>query len=347
MGVQAELRRHRSTVRGHRARWPLQLSGLRRFWRAARVQLRWRARSRDGFRRSHHRSDDEAELKRINQAMSTYIETSELSLFNKNPGTEPVVLSQATLDVLTLSQEVSRLSGGAFDVTVGPLVNAWGFGPQERRELSDEDIRQLRERVGYKMLSLDPQAKTLSKARPDLYVDLSAVAKGYAVDKLSEALANRGYTDHMVEIGGEVRCQGINPDGKSWRIAIEKPDNQARAIYEILELKDMAMATSGDYRNYYEKDGQRISHTIDTRTGRPITHTLASVTVLDPSCARADAWATALNVLGPTEGLELAEREKIAAFFLIRGQNGQFEEKWTADFAREHAKVKSPVGEQP
>ena len=120
----------------------------------------------------------EAELKRINQAMSTYIPSSELSLLNKNPSTEPVVLSEATMEVLSLSQQVSRLSGGAFDITVGPLVNAWGFGPEDRQELSEDDIQQLKERVGYQMLTLDPNSKTIRKTRPDIYVDLSAVAKG-------------------------------------------------------------------------------------------------------------------------------------------------------------------------
>jgi thiamine biosynthesis lipoprotein len=287
----------------------------------------------------------EFELRGVNEAMSTYMKTSELSRFNHNESTAPVSFSDATLEVIALSQEISVLSGGAFDVTVGPLVNAWGFGPDTRRDLTDEDIDELKKRVGYQMLTLNSEAKTVSKARPDIYVDLSAVAKGYAVDVLSRALLARGYPDHMVEIGGELRCQGINPEGQPWRIAIEKPDTQTRATQEILELQSMAMATSGDYRNYYEKDGKRLSHTIDTRTGRPITHTLASVTVLDPSCARADALATALNVLGPEEGLALAEREKIAAFFLVRSENGQFEEKWTAGFAEQHARVKSSAGE--
>ena len=187
-------------------------------------------------------------------------------------------------------------------------------------------------RTGYEKLEyrLDPPA--LRKLHPELTIDLSALAKGYGVDVLAEYLEEVGVQDYMVEIGGEIRARGTNPDGQVWRIGIEKPEpGGQRSVYEALPLEDLGMATSGDYRNYYELDGERLSHTIDPRTGRPITHKLASVTVLHEECAFADAYATALNVLGPERGYELAVSLKLPALFIVRVDD-RFEEKATPAF---------------
>ena len=274
----------------------------------------------------------ETHLAEINDTMSTYIESSELSRFNKNPSTSPVPVSAQLFEVIQLAHTVSETSGGAFDVTVGPLVNAWGFGPQKENLPSASRLKELRARVGYRMLSLNPAAPALTKARGDLYVDLSAIAKGYAVDQLSALLHQRGFPNHMVEIGGELRVSGVNTTRGPWRLAIERPSTDARNIQEVIALSSGALATSGDYRNYIEREGKRYSHTIDPRIGAPVSHHLASVSVIATDCARADAYATALNVLGEKEGYDLAVAQNIAAFFIIREPDGSFSHKATPQF---------------
>jgi thiamine biosynthesis lipoprotein len=164
---------------------------------------------------------------------------------------------------------------------------------------------------------------------------LSAIAKGYAVDQVADALRGLGYGDFLIELGGEVRAQGRRPDGAFWRVAIERPDSALRAVFEVVPLRDFALATSGDYRDYYELGGRRISHTIDPRTGRPVEHALASVSVLHPDAVHADALATALTVLGPEAGYALAEREGLAAYFIVRRKEGGFSSFATPAFERE------------
>jgi len=274
------------------------------------------------------------ELDKVNEAMSTYLQESELSQFNQNESVEPVKLSDATFEVLLLAQSISKLSNGAFDVTVGPLVNAWGFGPAQAQEIDDTALAGLRKRIGFQKLFLDSSNHTATKQRADLYVDLSAIAKGYAVDKISERLTELNQPNHMVEVGGEIRVSGLNGDKKPWRLGIEKPTDQARVVQEILHLSNHSMATSGDYRNFIEKDGKRYSHTIDPRMGRPVEHSLASVTVITPTCAKADGLATALSVLGPKSGFDLAQKEKIAALFIIREPNGEFSNKASDEFEK-------------
>lgn len=274
-----------------------------------------------------------AALERVDRKMSTYKESSELSQFNAHRGVDPFPLSAETLQVFTIAQQVSVQSGGAFDVTIGPVVNAYGFGPKEvAQPPTPETLAALREVIGYEKLAVDPDAKTLAKQHPDMYCDLSAVAKGYGVDAAAEALDALGLTDYMVELGGEVRARGRNASGRSWQLAIEKPVAGERAIEMVIPLADLAMATSGDYRNFYEQDGKRISHTIDARTATPIAHRLASVTVLHDSCAWADAYATALNVLGPEEGMQLAERQGLAVFMIVHDGMDTFVEKQSKAF---------------
>ena len=280
----------------------------------------------------------QSELNKVDQAMSTYLKTSELSQFNQNKSIEPVRLSDETFEVLLLAQSISKLSGGAFDVTVGPLVNAWGFGPTQAHQIDDATLKALRDRIGFEKLTLDATNKTATKTRADIYVDLSAIAKGYAVDKISERLLELGQAHHMVEVGGEIRVHGLNGDKQPWRLGIERPADGARMVHEVLPLSNHSMATSGDYRNFIEKNGKRYSHTIDPRLGRPVNHGLASVTVITATCARADALATALNVLGPQLGFDLAQREKIAALFIIREPNGEFSNKASDEFE----KLRSP-----
>ncbi|MBI1354326.1 MAG: FAD:protein FMN transferase ApbE [Acidobacteria bacterium] len=274
----------------------------------------------------------ELAIEQVNQKMSTYLATSELSRFNDLPGPATMEASADTIEVFAEARRIGGLSDGVFDITVGPLVNAWGFGPGDRREdLDDAELARLRALTGWDKIEIDTAAKTLHKTIDGVYCDLSAIAKGYAVDKAAEALEGAGHADYMVEIGGEVRVRGVNRSGEPWRIAVEKPDPAGRTIQRVLPLHDIAMATSGDYRNYFEKDGERYSHEIDPRTGRPVGHRTASVTVLDPSCATADAWATALIVLGEEAGYGKAVELELPALFLVR-EGEAFVEKPTPAF---------------
>lgn len=263
--------------------------------------------------------------------MSTYRADSELSRFNSH-GTDPFEISPAMLEVMIESQRVAEISGGAFDITIGPLVNVWGFGPEPVADPPDDaTIERLLEEHGYRHLLIEADHLTVRKDTTDLRCDLSAIAKGYGVDRVAQRLMDLGFSDFMVEIGGEVLAMGVNAEEHIWRIGVERPQADRAGVWAAVELADAAMATSGDYRNYYERDGVRISHTIDARTGRPVTHRLASVTVIHPSCMTADALATALSVLGPEEGRALVEREGLAALFLIRTADGGFEE-WESEF---------------
>jgi thiamine biosynthesis lipoprotein len=265
----------------------------------------------------------EAQLALVNQLMSTYLPTSELSRFNQSAGSEPFPLSPETLEVFEVAQRVGALSGGAFDVTVGPLVNAWGFGPPGKpvHPPSAAELDELKLRVGWDKIALEHTPPAIRKSRPDVYCDLSAVAKGYAVDRVSETLSELGYLEHMVEVGGEVRARGRNAEGQLWRIGVEKPIEGGRAVQRALPLENLAMATSGDYRNYYEEGGRRISHEIDPRTAQPIGQRLASVTVVADRCVEADAFATALIVLGEEDAYRLAREQNLAVLFLVRQQD--------------------------
>jgi len=270
-------------------------------------------------------------IERVDALMSTWKPDSELSRFNRHASTEPFPASAETLSVFRVAREVSELSDGAFDVTVAPLVSAWGFGPGERAAAppGDDVLTPLRRRVGFRRVEIEPAAGMLRKTAGDVECDLSAVAKGFAVDEVARALAALGQTRFLVEIGGELRAAGGHLDGAPWRVAIEAPDVSGRRIHRIVTLRDRAMATSGDYRNYYEIEGRRVSHTIDPRSGRPITHSLASVTVVAADAARADALATALHVLGPEAGYALAEAQGIAAYFIVRTPEAGHESRMT------------------
>jgi len=273
-------------------------------------------------------------LERIDDRMSTWQPDSELSLFNSNPSTDWINVSAEFCAVIEAALDVSSFTSGAFDITVGPLVNLWGFGPTDTghmRPPADALIEATRQRVGFEQLSTDCDVPAVRKAQADVYLDLSGYAKGYAVDQVAGLLDEREFTNYLVEIGGELRMRGKNASNQDWAIAVEKPVDTERAVQTIVRMSDRAMATSGDYRNFFEFEGQRYSHTIDSRTGRPVAHNAAAVTIVSGSAALADALATALLVLGPDEGFDFAEQKQIAAFFLLR-DNAGIEEKATTQF---------------
>jgi len=269
----------------------------------------------------------------VDSLMSTYRPDSQISDFNRSQSTEPFPVAPELIDVLQIAQEVSQASKGAFDVTVGPLVQAWGFGPAGLPEPPPpETLKRLKSEIDYEDLELDPANRTIRKTRPGITIDLSGVAQGYTVDRLALELDGCGIPNYMIEIGGEVKARGHNARGIPWRIGVEKPVPGAREIQLVLPISNTAVSTSGDYRQYREVGGVRISHTVDPRTGRPIQHTLASVTVVNPSCTLADAYCTAIMVLGPEEGYQLAVDKHLAALMLIHAGESQFTQKTTPAF---------------
>jgi thiamine biosynthesis lipoprotein len=264
-------------------------------------------------------------LVQVNKLMSTYDPTSELSRFNQYRFEKPFPVSDETLLVVNEALRLGELSDGVLDVTVGPLVNLWGFGPTMRPETipSEADVAGVREYVGLDKLAV--QGNALVKHHPQLYVDLSTIAKGYGVDVVADLLEENGIQNYLVEIGGEMRVKGEKGDGSPWLIAIEKPVSNQRAVQKVVSIGENAIATSGDYRNYYEQDGTRYSHLIDPRTGKPIQHSTVAVTVIHASSMTADGLATAFNVMGWEDAIEVAEANHIAVF-IIRRKDKDFEE---------------------
>ena len=280
------------------------------------------------------RQEIEQTLTVIEQQMSTYVANSELSLFNAQRSVDWFSVSAELCAVVTEALTLSAATRGAFDITVGPLVNLWGFGPdgQVAAPPDAELIAILLQGVGYDSLHADCSVPALRKDLPDIYVDLSAFAKGYGVDRLAELLDAAAVKNYLVEIGGELRMRGTNASGERWRIAIENPNTAGRSVRSVVKLTDAAVATSGDYRNFFEHDGRMYSHTIDPRSGYPVSHDAASVTVIADTAGFADALATALLVMGPDAGIAYAEREGIAALFLVR-DNGGFRELVSTRFS--------------
>ncbi len=266
----------------------------------------------------------ETHLERINRSMSTYIPKSEISRFNRFRNLSPFPVSLLMFEVLDESLRISGLTGGALDITVAPLVNLWGFGvdTQTTTVPSDEVIKSLKKRTGYKKIKLTKTPTTIRKLHPEITIDLSAIAKGYAVDQISLLLKNKGLSDHLVEIGGEIRTSGFKENQTPWIVGIERPVSGEQIIQQVVSIGSNSMATSGDYRNYFEKNGKRFSHLIDPNSGRPIEHKLASVSVIHQSCMTADAFATAFMIMGPDKAHQLALNENLAAYFLIRTQSG-------------------------
>lgn len=277
----------------------------------------------------------DALLAEINHTMSTYEPESELSRFNRLRTTGWVPISASLRAVLNAALEIGTQSEGAFDITVGPLVNLWGFGPEVHpdRIPLEADIAAARTRSGLDKVSVSETPQAIRKHHPDVFLDLSGIAKGYGVDRVAELMSTHGIDHYMVEIGGEIRVHGHKEHETPWRIAIEKPLSGERSVQTMLSLSDIALATSGTYRNFFEIDGRRYSHTIDPTTGRPVDHHLASVTVLAETSMRADAWATAFQVLGPERGMAIAERLNLPVLFVIE-RDGRFEERVCCGFQR-------------
>lgn len=275
-----------------------------------------------------------AVLRNVDRDMSTYRADSSLSRVNRAPGGIWSLVPGSLVDVVTLALSVSESSHGAFDVTAGPLVNLWGFGPAERvaKPPSPGQIAAVRDLVSFKALDVRRQPPALRKAADGVYVDLSAVAKGYAVDEVSRFLSARGVQHYLVDVGGELRAGGLNADGKAWSIAVETPRaGSQRGVQRLIHLSDRAVATSGDYRNFFEHNGRRFSHLIDPRTGHPVEHGLVSATVVAETAALADAYATAVLVLGPDEGLALLERRRLHGMLIHKTDDG-YRELFTSGF---------------
>ena len=277
------------------------------------------------------------ELARINHLMSSYDPESEISRFNRSTSVDFITVSPDFLSVMTLALQVVEKTGGAFDPSVAALVNLWGFGPDGRiTEPPDEQaVLSARQRCGWQHLTLgDGQ---LRKDIPDLRLDLAAIAKGYGVDAVGRVIASSGISNYVVEIGGETTCSGTKPSGALWRIGLQKPKFHADpgdALAGYLEITDLAVATSGDYQNFFtDRQGNIYSHIMDPRTGRPVDHATASVTVVAPTCAEADALATGLYVMGAEEGLALVETlPGVEALFIVREPDGSFVEKVSSGF---------------
>ena len=278
-------------------------------------------------------TDLEQILSDINQSMSTYINDSELSRFNRSRDNHPQVLSDDLYRVIAHANHVSIISNGAFDVTVGALVNLWGFGPDplDHEIPANNAIDAIKRHIGFDKLVFDDHNKSIAKTDPAIYVDLSGIAKGFAVDKLADYLDSLMVTNYLVEIGGELTGKGFNPENKPWQIGIEQAKPLERAVQRIIRLNNIAMATSGDYRNYFEQDGVRYSHTINPVSGKPIKHNLASVTVIDKSTMHADAMATAFMVLGPDKTIDLANKLNMPVYMIIKTENG-FDERYNDSF---------------
>jgi len=274
----------------------------------------------------------EQTLEAVNASMSTYRDDSEISRFNRLPVNSWFTVSESFFHVLSAALAVGRDSGGAYDITVGPLVNLWGFGPAGVAVTPPEPaaIEQTLQQVGQHWLRLDSSEMRVLKTA-DVYLDLSSIAKGWAVDEVARWLREQGIEDYLVEVGGEMRVAGQSPRGDAWRVAIEQPDARQFGIAGAIRLSDQGVATSGSYRNFFEVDGVRYSHSIDPRTGYPIAHELVSVTVVNASTMLADAWATALTVLGAQEAWSVAQAQGLAVYLIERDGDG-FSSRFTEAF---------------
>lgn len=281
------------------------------------------------------RESIDAVLAQIDQSMSGYRADSEVARFNASASTQWYEVSAELATVVQAALDISEKSGGAFDITVAPLVAAWGFAPAGEPQIlpSDAQLAQVSTSVGYRKLHvrLDPPA--LRKDLAELSIDLNGIAPGFAVDRLADRLQALHAENFMIDIGGEIRARGRNARGAPWHIAIERPVDTQRAPYAGVWLDGASVSTSGEYRDYYERDGRRYSHTIDPRTGRPIDRAPGSVVVIAASTALADGWATALNVLGPHDGLALAAKEHMPVLFIERAGES-WSSQSTAEFER-------------
>jgi FAD:protein FMN transferase len=278
----------------------------------------------------------EDELQRLTAQMSTWEEASALTVFNRSAD-QWQALPVDTFRVVAHALSLARESGGAYDPTVGPLVNLWGFGPRGGPRSSPPDaatIAQARERVGWDRIELD-EANHRARQPGGMQIDISSLGPGYAVDRIAHVLDVAGVTSYLAELGGEMRARGAKADGSAWRIGVERPDgSDDDAQFDlVIALRDEAVGSSGDYRVGFEHAGRRYSHTIDPRSGEPVRHALAAVSVVAASAMQADAWAATLMVLGPHAGWEFAQRHRLAAAFTVRREDGGYTRRLTPAFA--------------
>lgn len=294
---------------------------------------RWRV----AFQRAAGDDDEVRELvtgvlEPFDAALSGYRADTEVTRFASLAPGESMPIGPTTVAVLDAASRMSNLSGGAFDITVGPLVDLWGFGPTQRQGLPGEAaVEQLRASTGHEQVVLDMANHRVARRAETTAIDVSGIAKGRAVDAVVAELRHAGIRDVAVEIGGEVRCLGARPDGAPWRIGIERPSPNERKVYRTVAMHDAAMATSGTYRHFQMAGERRLSHAIDPRTGRPVEHGLVAVTVAARETMWADAWSTALLVLGPDAAGRHAEDNGVAALFLVANADG-FREYWSTAF---------------
>jgi thiamine biosynthesis lipoprotein len=283
----------------------------------------------------------QAEVDRVVAQMSTYEADSDLSRFNRAPPGTWQTLPPEFFTVLRYALSLAKDSGGAYDPTVGPLVNLWGFGPEKRPHDAPDAaaaIAAARARVGWAKIELDDVHRRAFQPG-GVYVDLSSVAKGFGVDQVARFLDRSGVKAYLVEVGGELRAHGRKPDGSPWHVGIERPGAAAGAVGDpdevgrIVSLADKAIATSGDYRHFFESGGKFFSHHIDPRSGYPVAHRVASVSIVSDDCMHADSLGTTMTVLGPEEGMAYAKRRGIAVLFILYGTDGRFEERMSPAFA--------------
>ncbi len=275
----------------------------------------------------------DTELLKINQLMSTYIDDSELSLFNQSNSLDCQPISEQTYYVIQNAIEVSKKTQGKFDITVGPLISEWGFDKKQTNDVvpDQQTIQKLLQQIGYNKLHLGDGC--VQKQHANISINLSAIAKGYGVDQIAQILQSNKVTNYLIEIGGETASTGINPKSIPWRLAIEAPVERQRQIQQIFSPLGLGVATSGDYRNYFEKDGIRFSHTLDPTTGRPIIHNLVSVTVLHSQTMLADAYATAFMVMGADQAMIFAEQNQLPVYLLVKNEKG-FDAVYTSGFKK-------------
>jgi thiamine biosynthesis lipoprotein len=305
------------------------------------------------FDSKHLQDDIEKKLAEIDRQMSTYRPDSEISRFNRERANGWFAVSTAVAEVVAASRAISEKTGGAQDITVGPLVNLWRFGPEESASggkkgkftpPSDAAVQAARERVGYKKLDVRMMPPALRKQMDGLEVDLSSIASGYTIDRLSAIMQDHGVQNFIVELGGELYANGTRADGTPWRIAVERPLADKRELEAAVPLVHAAMATAGGSRHFFEYKGKRYSHIIDPATGRPVEHTLSSVTVAADECIDADGWDTPLMVLGPLRGSACAEKYGIAAMFVSHGEGGAADEvKTTSVWRKRFSAGRTPI----
>ena len=270
-------------------------------------------------------------LQRINQLMSTYIPESDVSRFNSSDSTDFISVDSETARVVSRATQISEQTNGAFDITVGPAVNLWNFGPDKSSPNSlpsDDLIEQASKIIGFQKLEVRADPPAIRKSEPKLEIDLSAIAKGYAVDMVAKTLDDAGSKQFMIEVGGEIFVRGERAGGGPWQIGVEEPDAKKsanrpelgakREVYRIASITDRALATSGDYRSFFEFEGKRFSHTIDPKTCRPVDHGLATACIIAKDCMTADALATAVMVLGPEAGQSVCKHAGVEFLFVSR-----------------------------